>query len=175
MPYMLCYSKNMESVDGGRNPRMSGGVGSPEAQTEALLIEWMILARHNKRVHLAASTYYRKLADTSKIMSIITGTTSSILNIVLGELDPVNYVVVNLSQNLLGLTGLGATVNMTISKQLDLDALGFLHAEYSSMYCEAPPHWSGGRAQALMTALGGHRFETAWNPLRGRAILFARP
>jgi hypothetical protein len=86
--------------------RMSGGVGSPEAQTEALLTEWMMLARHNKRVHLAASTYYRKWTDTSMIMSIITGTTSSILNIVLGVLDPVQLVVVDLSQILQGLTGL---------------------------------------------------------------------
>jgi hypothetical protein len=70
------------------------------------------------------------------IMSVITGTTSSILNIVLGVLDPVQLVVVNLSQILLGLTGLGATVKMTISKQLDLDALGILHGEYASKYNE---------------------------------------
>jgi hypothetical protein len=113
---------------------MSGGVGSLEAQMEGLLTKWMMLARHNKRVHGAASTYYRKWPDTSMIMSIITGTASSILNIVLGVLDPVNYVVVNLSKILFGLTGLGATVIMMISKQLDLDALGFLHAGYSSKY-----------------------------------------
>ena len=66
------------------------------------------------------------------IMNIITETASSILNIVLGVLDPVQLVVVNLSQILLGLTGLGATVILTISNQLDLDALGILLAEYSS-------------------------------------------
>jgi hypothetical protein len=42
----------------------------------------------------------------------------------------------NLSQIRMGLTGLGATVIMTISRQLDLDALGILHAEYSSKYSE---------------------------------------
>ena len=63
------------------------------------------------------------------IMSVITGTTSSILNIVLGVIEPVNYDVVNLSQIRLGLGGMGATVVMTIRKQLDLDALGILHAE----------------------------------------------
>jgi len=89
----------------------------------------MMLARHNKRVHLAASTYYMKWADISMIMSVITGTTSSILNIVLGVIEPVNYDVVNLSQIRLGLGGMGATVVMTIRKQLDLDALGILHAE----------------------------------------------
>ena len=47
--------------------KMSGGVGSPEAQTEGLLAEWMMLARHDKRVHGEASTYYRKWADTSMI------------------------------------------------------------------------------------------------------------
>jgi hypothetical protein len=109
---------------------------TPKAQTEALLTEWMMLARHNKRVHEAASLYLRKWADTSMILSVITGTTSSILNIVLGVLDPVQLVVVNLSHIVLGLTGLGATVIMTISKQLDLDALGILHAEYSPKYSE---------------------------------------
>ncbi len=89
---------------------------TPEAHTEALLTEWMMLARHDKRVHEAASTYYRKWADTSMIMSIITGTTLSILIIVLGVLDPVQVIVVNLSQIILGLTGLRATVIMTISK-----------------------------------------------------------
>jgi hypothetical protein len=95
-----------------------------------------MLARQNKRVHEAATTYYRKSADTSMIMNIIIGTTSSILNIVLGVIEPVHLVVVNLSQICLSLTGLGATVIMTISKQLDLDALGILHAEYSSKYSE---------------------------------------
>ena len=52
--------------------RMSGGLGSPEAQTEGLLTEWTMLARHTKRVHGAASTYYRKWADTSMIMTNIT-------------------------------------------------------------------------------------------------------
>ncbi len=111
-------------------------VQSPEAQTGGLLTKWMMFARHNKRLHEAASMYYTKWADTSMIMSIITGTTSSILNIVLGVLAPVQVVVVNLSKILLGLTGLVATVIMTISKQLDLDALGILHGEYASKYSE---------------------------------------
>ncbi len=101
---------------------------TPEAQMEALLTKWMMLARQNKKVHEAASTYYRKWADTSMIMSIITRTTSSILNIAMGVLDPVQLIVVNLSQIILGLTGLGAIVIMTISKQLDLDALGICTA-----------------------------------------------
>jgi hypothetical protein len=95
-----------------------------------------MLAMHNKRVHGAALTYYMKWDDTFLIMRVITGTTSSILNIVLGVLEPVHLVVVNLSQILLGLTGLGATVIMTIRKQLELDALGILLAEYSSRYSE---------------------------------------
>jgi len=55
---------------------------------------------------------------------------------VLGVIEPVNHVVVNLSQILLGLTGLRATIIMTISKQLALDALWILHAEYSYKYSE---------------------------------------
>ncbi len=70
------------------------------------------------------------------IMSVITGTTSSVINIVLGVLGLVQLIVVNLSQIILGLTGLGATVIMTISKQLDLDALRILHGEYASKYNE---------------------------------------
>ncbi len=33
---------------------------TPEEQTEGLLNEWMVLARHNKRVNEEASSYFRK-------------------------------------------------------------------------------------------------------------------
>ena len=107
---------------------------TPEAQTEALLNEWMVLARHNKRVHEEASSYFRKWADVSMISSIVMGSTSSLLNIVLGAIEPVNLVVVNLSQIMLGITGLGATVIMMLSKQLELDANAIHHSEYVMRY-----------------------------------------
>ncbi len=70
---------------------------TPEAQTEGLLNEWMVLARHNKRVHEEASCYFRKWADVGMMSSIVMGSTSSLHNIVLCAFERVHVVVVNLS------------------------------------------------------------------------------
>ena len=70
---------------------------TPEAQTKGLLNKWMVLARHNKRVHEEASCHFRKWVDMSMISSIVLGSTSSLLNIVLGAIEPVLLVVVNLT------------------------------------------------------------------------------
>jgi hypothetical protein len=45
-------------------------------------------------------------------------------------------VIVNISQNFLGLTGLSATVIMTLLKQLELDSNAVNHSEYASKYSE---------------------------------------
>ena len=111
-------------------------MSSPEAQTDALLNEWMVLARHNRRVHDEAASYFRKWADASMISSIVLGSASSLLNVVLGAIQPAHLVIVNLSQIVLGLTGLSATVIMTLSKQLELDANAINHAEYALKYSE---------------------------------------
>jgi len=103
----------------------------PEAQAEGLINEWMVLARHNRRVHDEAESYFRKWADESMISSIVLGSTSSLLNVVLGAIHPAHLVIVNLSQIILGLTGLGATVIMTLSKQLELDSNAINHSEYA--------------------------------------------
>ncbi len=58
------------------------------------------------------------------------------LNIVLGAIEPVHLIYVNPSQICLGLTGLGATVIMTLSKQLELDANAIHHGEYASKCSE---------------------------------------
>ena len=91
-------------------------MSSPEAQTEGLLNEWMVLARHNRRVHDEAASYFRNWADASMISSIVLGSNSSLLNVVLGAINPANLVIVNISQICLGLTGLSATVILTLSK-----------------------------------------------------------
>ena len=111
-------------------------MSSPEAQTEALLNEWMVLARHNRRVHDEAASYFRKWAEASMISSIVLGSTSSLLNVVLGAINPAHLVIVNISQIVLGLTGLSATVIMTLSKQLELDANAIHHNECASKYNE---------------------------------------
>ncbi len=103
---------------------------------EALLNEWMVMARHNRRVHDEAASYFRKLADASMFSSVVLGSTSSLLNIVLGSIHPAHLVIVNISQIVLGLTGLSATMIMTLSKQLELDANAINHAEYASKYRE---------------------------------------
>jgi len=109
---------------------------TPEAQTEGLLGELMFLARHNKRVHEGALCHFRKLADVSMISSVVLGSTFSLLNIVLGSIEPAHLVVVNLSQICLGITGLGAVVITTLSTQLELDANAINHSEYALRYSE---------------------------------------
>ena len=51
---------------------------------ELLLNEWMLLARHNKKLHDAAAKYYKIRADTCMICAIVLGSTSGLLNIALG-------------------------------------------------------------------------------------------
>ncbi len=46
-------------------------MSSPEAQTEALLNEWMVLARHNRRVHDEGASYFRNWADARMIVDRI--------------------------------------------------------------------------------------------------------
>ena len=58
------------------------------------------------------------------------------LNVVLGVIQPAHLVIVNISQIVLGLTGLSASVIMTLSKQLELDANAIRHSEYTSKYSE---------------------------------------
>ena len=49
------------------------------------------------------------------ISSIVFGSTSSLLNVVLGSIHPAHFVIVNMSQIILGLAGLSANVIMTLS------------------------------------------------------------
>ena len=70
---------------------------TPGAQIEGLLNEWMVLTRHNKHVHENSSSYFRKWADVSMISSIVLDSGSFLLNIVLGSIEPVNIVVLNIS------------------------------------------------------------------------------
>ncbi len=111
-------------------------MSTPDAQTEALLNEWMVLARHNRRVHDTAAGHFRRWADASMITSVILGSTGGLLNIVLGALEPVQFIAGNISQICLGLAGLGATVIMTLSKQLELDSNAIHHSEYALRYSE---------------------------------------
>jgi hypothetical protein len=65
------------------------------------------------------------------ISSIMLGSSSSLLNIVMGSIEPVHLVVVNLSQICLGIIGLGATIVMMLSKQMEMDASAINHSEYA--------------------------------------------
>jgi len=70
------------------------------------------------------------------ISSIVLGSTSSLLNVVLGVIQPAHLVIVNISHVVLRLTGLSASVIMTLSKQLELDANAIHHSEYASKCSE---------------------------------------
>ncbi len=104
--------------------------------TENLLSEWMALAKHNKKLHEASAVYYKKFAEISILSSIVLGSTGSILNIVLGALDPFSSVIVNVAQIALGASGLVATAIITASKQLELEANTLHHIEHASKYGE---------------------------------------
>ena len=104
--------------------------------TENLLNDWMKFAKHNKQLHEASAVYYKKFAEISILSSIILGSTGSILNIVLGALDPFSSVIVNVAQIALGASGLVATAIITASKQLELEANTLHHIEHASKYGE---------------------------------------
>ncbi len=70
------------------------------------------------------------------ISSIVLRSTSSLYNVVLGSIHPAHLGIVNISQNVLGLTGLSTIAIMTLSKQLELDANAIHHVEYTSKYGE---------------------------------------
>ncbi len=50
------------------------------------------------------------------ISSIVLESTSSLLNVVLGAIHPAHLAIANISQIVLGLTGLLVTVMITLSK-----------------------------------------------------------
>jgi hypothetical protein len=104
--------------------------------TELLLNEWMLLARHNKKLHDAAAKYYKLRADTCMICAIVLGSTSGLLNIALGAIEPVSFVLVNIAQICLGAVGLISTGVITVSKQLELEANVIQHLEYTVKYSE---------------------------------------
>ena len=104
--------------------------------TEHLLSSWMALAKHNKKLHEASGIYYKKIADISILTAIVMGSTGSILNILLGAIDPFGSVLMNVAQIALGALGLVATAIVTASKQLDLEANTLHHIEHAQKYSE---------------------------------------
>ena len=86
---------------------------------ELLLNEWMLLAHHNKKLHDAAAKYYKIRVDTGMICAIVLGSTSGLLNIALGTIEPVAFVLVIIAQICLGTVGLISTGIVIVSKQLE--------------------------------------------------------
>ena len=96
----------------------------------------MLLAHYNKKLHDAATEYYKICADTCIICYIVLGSTGVILNIALGAIEPVSFVLVNVAQIYLGAIGLISTGIITVSKQLKLEANVIQHLEYTVKYSE---------------------------------------
>ena len=74
------------------------------------------MARHNKKPHEAAAKYYKICANTCMICAIVLRSTGGILNIALGAIEPVSFVLVNVAQICLGAVGLISTRIITVSK-----------------------------------------------------------
>jgi len=72
--------------------------------TELLLNEWMLLARHNKKLHDVAATYSKIHADTCMLCASVLGSTTGLLNIALGTIESISFVLVNVAQICLGAT-----------------------------------------------------------------------
>ena len=96
----------------------------------------MCLAKQNKRLQEASAAYYKKFADISMLTAIVMGSTGSILNNVLGAIDPLSFVLINIAQITLGCTGLISTAVVWASKQLELEANTLHHLERASKYGE---------------------------------------
>ncbi len=54
--------------------------------TELIINEWMLLARHNKKLYDVAAKHYKMRADTCMICVVISGSASGILNVALGAI-----------------------------------------------------------------------------------------
>jgi hypothetical protein len=103
---------------------------------ETLLVEWMLMSRHRKRLHNEAYKYYKRYADTSILATIILGGTSGILNIGLGAIEPISFVVVNIAKNCLGAASLTSTAIIAASKLLELEKNALEHLEHAGKYSE---------------------------------------
>jgi hypothetical protein len=90
------------------------------------------MARHNKRLHEATDVDCKKFVDISIMNAIVMGSTGLILNIILGAINPINFVLVNVAQFLLRTIGSIATAIVTASKQLELEANTLHHLEHAS-------------------------------------------
>ncbi len=94
----------------------------------------MRLAKHSKKLHEESAAYYKKFADTGILTAIVMGSTGSILNIVLGSIDPFSFVLVNDAQIALGCTGSIATGIITASRQLEFEKNTIHRIEHASKY-----------------------------------------
>jgi len=101
---------------------------------ETLLVEWMLMCLHRKMLHNEAYKYSKRYADTSILSAIISGSTSAILNIGLGAIEPISFVAVNITQICLGATGLASTAIITASKQVEFEKNALEHLEHAGKY-----------------------------------------
>ena len=85
---------------------------------EPLLYKWRGIARDNKRLHEAARSYYKGLADASMISAVVLGSTGGLMNILLGVIDPNLEAAINIGQIVLGVTGLVSAGIVSVANQL---------------------------------------------------------
>ena len=103
---------------------------------EPLLYKWRGVARDNKRLHGAARSYYKSLADTSIISAVVLGSTGGLMNILLGVIDPKLEAAINIGQIALGVTGLVSAGIVSVSNQLGWTQKHQLHEEYTARFSE---------------------------------------
>jgi hypothetical protein len=102
---------------------------------EMVLTEWMLMFRHNKRLHNEDSKYYKRYSGTSPLSAIILGSTVGILNIGLGAIEPSSILLINIAQICLGAVNLlASTAIIPASKHLEYEKNTLEHIEHASTY-----------------------------------------
>ena len=103
---------------------------------EPLLLKWRGIARSNKRLHEAARSHFKSLADSSTISAVVLGSAGGLMNILLGVIDTQYDTAINIGQVVLGVTGLISAGIMSTSKQLGWETKHQMHEEYTARYSE---------------------------------------
>jgi len=91
----------------------------------------MQLAKENKNMHEEAANFYKAWTNSCMLTSIILGSFSGALNVILGAVDPLEFIF---SQIGLGVVVLTSTGIRTASKQLKSDECIIKHQEYSAKF-----------------------------------------
>ena len=112
---------------------------SPRSDSpEALLSDWMLIARRNKALHKAARAQYARMSDVRLITAVVLDSAGGLINILLGAVSAEYGVGAahNISQVALGAISVISAAIISAAKQLQWEAKALLHGETAMHYAE---------------------------------------